>query len=248
MLIVIPMAGLSRRFREAGYRQPKYMLEANGRTLFAHAVGSFAGQFDDAEFLFIARSEQQTPQFIQTQAEGLGIRKFTVVVLDEPTRGQAETVAIGLTRAAVPANTSIVIFNIDTFRPGWAPPSTFDPGDVDGYLEVFEGYGDGWSFVLPTEPGSDRVTQTAEKIRISALCSTGLYHFRRAGDFMAAFEEASAAPPETWDAGELYVAPLYNHLIRNGADIRYHQIKPDQVVFCGVPAEYEALRAERSAR
>ncbi len=41
---------------------------------------------------------------------------------------------------------------------------------------------------------------------------------------------------------ELYVAPLYNLLIREGRDIRHHLIGGDEVIFCGVPAEYDAFR------
>ncbi|EOA0230274.1 capsular biosynthesis protein, partial [Escherichia coli] len=36
-MIVIPMAGLSSRFKKAGYVKPKYMLEAHGKTLFSHS-------------------------------------------------------------------------------------------------------------------------------------------------------------------------------------------------------------------
>ena len=42
---------------------------------------------------------------------------------------------------------------------------------------------------------------------------------------------------------ELYVAPMYNLLIRRGCDIRYHLIGAEEVIFCGVPAEYEAFLA-----
>ena len=36
----VAMAGLGRRFTEAGFSRPKYMLEAAGRTLFEHSVFS----------------------------------------------------------------------------------------------------------------------------------------------------------------------------------------------------------------
>lgn len=49
-MIVIPMAGLSRRFAEAGYAQPKYMLPLPGGSVFAHAVGSFREYFDKNHF------------------------------------------------------------------------------------------------------------------------------------------------------------------------------------------------------
>jgi dTDP-glucose pyrophosphorylase len=74
---------------------------------------------------------------------------------------------------------------------------------------------------------------------ISNLASTGLYYFRRADLFRSALDEARRAP----SGPELYVAPLYNHLIAQGASIHYHLIGADQVIFCGTPAQYEALQA-----
>ena len=79
--------------------------------------------------------------------------------------------------------------------------------------------------------------ETAEKRPISDLCCTGLYHFARAGDFRAALAAERAAP----QAPELYVAPLYNHLIAAGARIGWRLIAGSEVVFCGTPDEYEAL-------
>ncbi|HEY0421149.1 MAG TPA: capsular biosynthesis protein, partial [Acetobacteraceae bacterium] len=73
-MIVIPMAGLSRRFTEAGYAAPKYMLQANGRSVFAHAVGSFAAYFASQEFLFIIRDVAGTADFVRAECAALDIR------------------------------------------------------------------------------------------------------------------------------------------------------------------------------
>ena len=95
-MIVFPMAGLSSRFFNAGYQQPKYMLTAHGETLFAHAVKSFKHYFDSEEFLFIVRDLYQTPHFVTEQAQLLGIKNFQIFILEQATRGQAETVTLGL--------------------------------------------------------------------------------------------------------------------------------------------------------
>lgn len=232
------MAGLSRRFAEAGYAVPKYMLAARGRSVFAHAVASFAAYFETEPFLFILRDIDGTAEFVRGECEALGIAQPILAVLDAPTAGQAETVAKGLAAARVPADTPITIFNIDTFRPGFRHPATFAREAVDGYLEVFEGSGANWSYVRPV-PGTDRAAETAEKRAISTLCCTGLYHFRSAGLFRTALAQYIAAGP---DLPELYIAPIYNTLIAAGRDIRFAVIPPQDVVFCGVPAEYEAFR------
>ena len=231
-MIVIPMAGRSQRFYDAGYDRPKYMLELDGRSVFAHAVGSFAAAFATTPFLFIAAAEAE--DFVRAEARALGVGEFEVVSLSAVTAGQAETVERGLD--AVGWAGPLTIFNIDTFRPGFAFPA--EPlASADGWLEVFRGSGANWSYVKPAPGAEPWALETAEKRPISDLCCTGLYHFARGQDF----REALAAERRRPQAAELYVAPLYNHLIAEGRRIGWRLIAPDEVVFCGTPAEYEAL-------
>ena len=132
------MAGLSRRFSEAGYDRPKYMLPAHGKSVFAHSVSSFGLYFKIDPFLFIVRDVADTPAFVRSECAALGIVNARIVILDAPTSGQAETVALGLHQASVSDATPVTIFNIDTFRPGFRH-ATFDGAKPDGYLEVFRG-------------------------------------------------------------------------------------------------------------
>jgi hypothetical protein len=239
-MIVIPMAGNSRRFLEAGYTRPKYELEVRGESLFALTVGSFSRYFDSERFVFVCRSDLAAQSFVAAECERLGIRHAEIVALPFPTRGQAETVLLGLQGRGFDDNESLLVFNVDTIRAHYAFPPACE--FADGYLEVFVGSGDGWSFVEPTAGFSMRVLRTTEKERISNLCSTGLYHFARAGDFAwacrIAMQDADAFRAR-WK--ELYVAPLYNLLIAQGKVIAYHRVGRDEVRFSGVPAEYEAL-------
>ena len=238
-MIVFPMAGVSRRFAQAGYDRPKYMLPLGDGNVFDRAVGGFSALFGRMHFLFIVCDVVGTTTFIAESCRRLGLPDPEVVILDAPTSGQAETVELGLDRAHAPGDGPITIFNIDTFRPGFAFPTAPWFADSDGYLEVFRGAGANWSYVRPSRECNGRVLQTTEKVPVSDLCCTGLYHFARTADFRTALAAERAYP----SAPELYVAPIYNHLIAQGRRIHFHQIEREDVVFCGVPAEYEALRA-----
>lgn len=232
------MAGLSRRFREAGYDRPKYMLDLHGRSLFARSVMSFEHDFASTPFLFVVRDEAGTPDFVAREAFALGVSRFEVVVLDGATRGQAETVRLGLERGGVADDAPLTIFNIDTLRPGFRSPEAPWAATADGWLEVMRADDPGYSYARPDPAGDARVAETAEKRVISDLASTGLYHFRESRAFLHALEAEAAAP----SAPELYVAPLYNTLIGQGGDVRYVEVSTQQVIFCGVPDQYESLK------
>jgi hypothetical protein len=236
-MIVIPMVGKSSRFFNAGYMRPKYELKVEGVSVFYHAVNSFRKYFESDFFLFLVRNDFGAENFVRQEIALLGIKTFRISVLEHETRGQADTVFQGL--QSINVQESLYIFNIDTFRPGFSKPEISRL--CDGYLEVFEGEGDHWSFV---EPGTDmKVLRTTEKNRISNLCSDGLYFFRNRIDFEDAFNYA--VQTQNLDKGEYYVAPLYNYLIKEGLDIRYVKTDIIDVIFCGTPQEYLQLHGEK---
>jgi len=238
-MIVIPMAGISRRFTEAGFTVPKYMLNAHGASLFQHAVSSFDKYFRDTPFLFIARDVNKTEEFIRIEAAKLGISDFQVVVLEAPTSGQAETTFMGLSRIEPHPNTPITIFNIDTFRPHFKFPKSLNLSKIDGYLEVFRGDGLNWSYVRPDPQVDAKVIETTEKVPVSNLCCTGLYHFRTVKLFQDTYSKFITHGLRNLNLTELYIAPMYNLIIQDGGDVRYHIIDRNEVIFCGVPSEYE---------
>ena len=236
-MIIIPMAGRSSRFSEAGYSVPKYRLEVYGTPVFDLVVASFRDYFETESFLFITRDETNTVEFVESRLKRFSLN-YQIVSLKEESRGQADTVYKGLCKSQISENEPITIFNIDTIRPQCKIP--WDTGSIGaGYLEVFKGIGDSWSFVAPNEERQGVALKVIEKVRISDLCSTGLYYFHS----KAIFDEAFKAELRRLkgEKSELYVAPLYNHLITQGLEVTYKEISAEDIILCGVPKEYEAL-------
>jgi len=232
-MIVITMAGLSSRFARAGYQLPKYMLELNGKSVFEWSVSSFRKYFKTENFTFVIRSNSQIRKYVEDKVKILGIEYFSIVELSDDTRGQAETAYLALKNYE--EEFPIIIFNIDTIRYDYTKPSFIN--ECSGYLEVFYDEGDHWSFI---EPGPNQsVLRTAEKNKISNLCSDGLYYFKSQKEFCRVFEEALNS--EDLVNNEFYIAPLYNRMIINGKNIMYKEIPLSLLDFSGTPDEYEEL-------
>jgi dTDP-glucose pyrophosphorylase len=232
------MAGLSSRFFKAGYTVPKYMLDLGGYPVFDYALRSFMSRFSAEEFLIILRRDHNTEAFVRRRLAANSV-SARLVVLDHETRGQAETVAIGLEAARVTPDVPITIFNIDSFRPDFS--MTSEELSADGYIETFRGVGDAWSFVEPAEANADhgKAVRVLEKERISELCCTGLYYFRTRQLFEEAYAAELAKPSQRLK--EHYISPIYNQMIIRGFKVLYRNIPNDEVIFCGVPDEYEML-------
>lgn len=232
-MIVIPMVGESRRFREVGYARPKYELKIFGSDIFENSVRSFEKYFDSELFVFVVRKDFGGKAFVRKRANEIGVRFFYIKELDGITAGQAVTVYEGVKDFS---DSELLIFNIDTIRRGFVGLEKFR--QFDGVLEVFKGEGSNWSFVEGNE--DCRVVRTTEKDPISNLCSDGLYYFKSSESFIGVVDDWVHKNRRV--KNELYVAPLYNDLIAQGADISYSVVENNNVVFCGTPDEYEALK------
>jgi hypothetical protein len=241
MIFVFPMVGRSSRFTAAGYTLPKYRLDLHGRTVFEWVLEGFRQHFKQGLFLFPHRDDSGVAEFICERVAALGIIRVQTVPIVGETLGQADSVLVALETAELSdSKEGLVIFNIDSFRPGFVLPML--PADSAGYLEVFRGAGEGWSFVEADSLLSGRVVRTTEKIRISELCCTGLYTFSSIALYVKYARRAKSSSSWQEHAKEFYVAPLYNDLIADGLTVHYDVVHEDRVLFCGIPAEYEALR------
>ena len=113
-MIVIPMAGKSSRFKDAGYNQPKYKLILGSKTVFEWVVLSFEKYFLTHHFKFIIQESFEIDNFTEVHIKKLGIINFSIYRLKEITRGQAETVYNAIIDEIY--DEEILIFNIDIFN------------------------------------------------------------------------------------------------------------------------------------
>lgn len=237
------MAGMSSRFTKAGYSQPKYMLDLHGSPLFDYCVSSFKAYFKTEVFLFISRSISGSEDFIHKRCSVLGIERYEIIILDSPTQGQAETVALGLMKSTATDDNGVTVFNIDTIRANYEHPDAVI-NSSDGFIEVFSGDGDNWSFAELDGKDSSLVLKTAEKEPISEWCSTGLYYFSSKAMYLDLFKQYSQEAASNCGGGEYYIAPMYNLLIEVGKIVRANIILAEDVIFSGVPSEYELLKSQ----
>lgn len=239
-MIVFPMCGLSQRFKNMGYKEPKYKLSIGGHTMFNKVLSGFREFFNIETFLFITIKEDV--QFVLNELEKLRIYKYIIKDIPIPTNGQAETVALGLNSLSGinPNKEYLTIFNIDTIHNCLNIPKDII-SNYDGFLEVFIEKGEQWSFVKPELEflPSGKVLETTEKIRISNLCSTGLYGFKNISLYLEYFQKAKEKGLKI--KNEYYIAPIYNLLIKDNYNIGYFTVERNCIQCVGTPNEYSNL-------
>lgn len=70
--------------------------------------------------------------------------------------------------------------------------------------------------------------------------SNGLYYFKSSKEFCSIVEKSIFN--NDFNKCKLYIAPLYNQLINNLKNIKYHLVSADTVEICGTPDEYLLLQ------
>ena len=237
LTIVITMAGLGSRFKKAGYKVPKYMIEVHGKTLFEWSMESLSGYYDkENEYIFIVRKEDNSRDFIQGMGQKLGYKKVTVVEIDYLTDGQATTAMLAASHWD--QESSLMIYNIDTYVEAGEMRTEQIKGD--GFLPCFHADGDHWSFVKLG--ADDKAVEVREKSRISDNCTLGAYYFKTGGLYENLYKEYYSSD-EKLEKGEKYVAPLYNYLISKGKDVYISIVDYDKVHVLGTPEELEVFRS-----
>lgn len=253
MLIVIPMAGQSSRFRKAGYKEQKFRLPLEGKTVFDHTVSSFARYFDCAEFLFVTRSGEDY-EFALEHAAALNVRKAKACVSRSP-RSFHHAVFVALMNSDVRLDQPVILLAVDTFRPNFVLPDGLEGG---GYIEscyqnsktLRSLYKLGGRSLTEPQSGQSRILP--HKLWAAFMRGTSLYYFPNAARLVKAYgimeekHKKSRFLSRLLSEDLLDGVLLFREILRPEHRTYFRLINRDDVIFCGAPREYEALLKARA--
>lgn len=236
MSLVMPLAGLGRRFREAGRDVPKPLLPLDGKTFVEWSLLSAARALAPSRISFVTRHEHA--------AAGLHalLERISPGCLLVSSEGPPTGAAIDAMRAVpfLPEGEPMAVNDCDHAfvlrRPlAQALPSGGDDGVV---LVGFPSRNPAHAFAVFDGPGL--VARVEEKRVAGPVAVGGCYLFSSARLFARA---AAAARVGIDPPGELYVSAVVNAAIRLGAACAVEQAL-DYAPF-GTPSELAALPAGR---
>ncbi|TWT82710.1 Bifunctional protein GlmU [Planctomycetes bacterium CA13] len=211
--IVIPMAGRGSRFSEAGYQDPKPLIDVHGVPMIQAVIENVRPQRPH-RFVFICQEEHlkdyPLPRTLKQQAPSCQI-----VSVKGVTQGAACTVL--LAKQWIDNSNPLMIANCDQ----WIDYSiddyldATDQSGVDGLVMTMRDNSPKWSYIDRDSTGSIR--GIVEKEVVSDEATVGIYNFARGSDFVSSACEMIKANDRS--KNEFYVAPVYSRMIRKGASI-----------------------------
>ena len=214
-IIVIPMAGEGKRFKEVGILEPKFMIKVKGKTLFEWSIESLPTNISK-KIIFVCLEEHESKFSISDFIKNIMFKKlpsckYEIIFIKEITGGQVETVL--QTKHLIRPDNTLVIYNIDTKFISTRLKSkilTMKNKNIDGLIGCFESNNENLSYV--ELDGNNYVKKVKEKERISNYASTGLYIFSNAKEFFDASEEMISKGIKV--KNEYYISEIYNILLR----------------------------------
>ena len=221
MKVVIPMSGMSRRFMDAGYTVPKYLLEIDGKTVIEHIIDLYP---KDSEFVCILNRKHHD----ETDVAGLLLHKLpegsSIRVIDPHKLGPVHSVLQALKDID---DEEQVIVNYCDFSMRWDYDdfvSHVTDTDCDGCVVSYTGFhphmlgSNNYAFCR-LKGGSFQIEEIREKQpftddKMSEYASTGTYYFKKGKYVKHYFQKL--IDEDVNINGEYYVSLVHNLMIGDG--------------------------------
>jgi NDP-sugar pyrophosphorylase family protein len=235
--VLVPMAGLGKRFADAGWTIPKPMIPVSGRPMVIQATRDLP---DAPATRFVLRQDlpglEEIRQKLRTSFVGA-----SDLVLDRGTDGQATTCMLGL--QALDQNAPLTIGACDNamLYDTSAFEEAVSKGDADLLVWVVRGHADGrlrpqmFGWVTTDDAGAVtgvRVKEAPDDPATAPMI-VGAFTFRRASQFGEAYRHLQARDARV--NGELYVDTMVEDALALGFKVELFEI--DHYLGWGTPKD-----------
>ncbi|MGF1714579.1 NTP transferase domain-containing protein [Photobacterium chitinilyticum] len=239
MHIVIPMSGIGKRFIDAGYNVPKFLIEIDGKPVIQHVIELFPGA---DKFTFICNKEHiETTNIEQTL---LKIEPNSNIVKIEPHK-------LGPVHAVLQASNFIeddeeVIVSYCDFGTYWDYSDFLEHTrnrNADGAVPAYKGFHPhmlgttNYAFMRDEKQWMLEIQEKKPftSNRMQEYASNGIYYFKKGSYIKKYFSQLIEKGIDL--NGEYYISLIYNLLKNDGLDISIYEIQ--HMLQWGTPADVE---------
>lgn len=245
--VLLPMSGKGSRFQQVGIKTPKALLNVSGKPMFVQATASLPHA---QRYVFVCLKEMFTAEIKSAMEHAFP--NASAVLLEEVTRGQAQTCAMGISMSDPPIDrdAALMIGACDNgmLLDNLALQDLLDDPKIDAIAFTFRNHPSaarkpemyGWIKVLD---GTDKAAGVSVKKPISSNprddhAIVGAFYFRKAGTFLDAFDRMVAQ--NVLVNNEFYVDSLFGVLIEMGHDCRVFDVA--SYICWGTPDDWHTFR------
>ena len=214
--IVIPMAGRGSRFAEAGYKNPKPLIDIYGHPMIEYVTKNITPKFEH-RFIYICQEEHLVKFHLDDELKKMS-PNCEIVTIDHITEGAACTVL--LAEKYINNQDALMIANSDQYVDCNIDQYLGKLGNDDGLIMTMPADDPKWSFIKYDEDGY--VQMVREKEVISSEATVGIYNYKHGSDFVKYAHQMIDKNIRV--NNEFYVAPVYNEMIADRKKIVFENV------------------------
>lgn len=228
--LVICLAGKGSRFRNEGYKTPKYLLTTPNGIILSEIMDNLVSTGTTDIYLVLNNREKQYVEYIEQRV--MSYSANVKIILTDDTRGQAHTALIACQQ--ILNEYPVFIFNGDTILKGRNFDVMLDylnNGGASGVIDCFHSSAPHFSYVLIDQ--NNNISTIKEKQVISDKATTGLYGFRSARLYEKYYTS-------TCFDREEYISEVYTNMLVDSCVLKaYISEDLSKTIILGTPKEYE---------
>ena len=238
--VIVPMCGESKRFRDADYTVPKFVLDVDGVPMYAAAVNSL--KLTVPHRLYFVVNKSVSEEYNLNKNIKLHFPDAEIIELVNPTQGFAETVM--KTRHHVDTDNSgslivccdqVVEYNSEAYN------DMLTWKHISGSLLTFRDSSKDPKWTYARIDVIDQIVNLACKIAISETPICGIYHWRNSVWMYR--DIASILKNNIRTNGEFYVCDAAALSIEKSHK-PWRAVPVDRMIPLGTPEDYEAYTNE----
>lgn len=239
MKIIIPMSGVGKRFLEAGYKEPKPLIEVDGKPIVEHIVNLFPGEKD---FIFICNSEHLK----QTNIKEILTRIAPCSkIIEIPPHKKGPVYAVSYVFDMIGDDEEVIV-NYCDFSKYWDYHDFLThtrDRDADGAIPSYKGFHPhmlgttNYAFIRDNKQWmlEIREKQPFTDNRMQEYASDGTYYFKKGSYVKKYFKQLMDEDINV--NGEYYVSMIYNLMKRDNLNISIYEIQ--HMLQWGTPRDLE---------
>jgi NDP-sugar pyrophosphorylase family protein len=245
MQIVIPMSGFGERFRSAGYRVPKPLIEIEGKPIIAHVIDMFPGETD---FIFICNQEHlDTPDFRMRELLNQFCPTGKIIGIPSHKLGPVNAVLQALDHIDAEKPT---IVNYCDFTCVWDYQdfkNFVKETSCDGAIPCYTGFHPHMlnsSYYAYVREENGRIVDIQEKqpytdTPMNEFASSGTHYFAK-GSMVHEYFRRTMKRPDLLIGGEHYVSLVFKPMLEDDLKIAVYEL--NHFMQWGVPQDFEEYR------
>jgi UDP-N-acetylglucosamine diphosphorylase / glucose-1-phosphate thymidylyltransferase / UDP-N-acetylgalactosamine diphosphorylase / glucosamine-1-phosphate N-acetyltransferase / galactosamine-1-phosphate N-acetyltransferase len=230
MNLVLTMAGKYQRFRDEGFKIPKYLLPWGSKSILSEIISSLdnTGEYFKNIYLVANKEDEMYMPHVRNIMRSLNI-PISNLFLVEDTKGQAETARLAVSiieKRFGEMRGNLVFHNIDTLLYKRSIKKISDTlRSNSGYIDVFISSNHSYSYVLIQD---GLVKRIAEKVVISDQATSGLYAFQNAEIFTSYYMK-----------NDEYIIDSYKRMIDANLQVAAGFLySENETIVLGTPSEF----------